>query len=133
MRVTCGECLLKSFEDSLISFAKKAVEKHNMIVVLWSQPMEYMHPNMETLLDILEEMGLERYIIEKMDDGMFDESQVLDLVSDIDFTQWSHADLKNLWNHFKVPILRKKTTFTPCGLSAHVRMTAHDPELGKEE
>ena len=46
--------------------------------------MEYMHPNMETLLDILEEMGLERYIIEKMDDGMFDESQVLDLVSDID-------------------------------------------------
>ena len=131
-RVTCGECRLKCFEKRLIEFAKKSVERHNMIVVLWGKPqLQPVHPMMEKFIDLLDDLGQDT--IEMAEDGMFDETDVVDRVHDIDFTEWTHADLEFLWKQYEVPILREKTTFSAGGLSAHVRMTRHDAELGKEQ
>ena len=80
---------------------------------------------------ILEDLGGVSEMIHPMEDGMFEQTQLLDRLLDLDLKRFSHAELEATWKYHNAPPIKKKT-FSPGGLKTHMRMTHHAAKMGKE-
>ena len=157
----CGECISMSYIRCLKDFATLAVEEHNWECIVDQQryleearddPVNEGVPDHELMDDyepvkmqdnehekiaktmmVMEELGIMTCIECNEEDGMYDIEEFHDVIDDIDFSDLTHSDLKDILRNHDIPIrVKSRVSFAKgAGIKSHVAKTGHDVDCGK--
>lgn len=154
----CGECVSISYIRNLKEFATSAVEAHNWECILQQQrycedarndpdnegvtdqelmhdyePEDYEHDKMARTRLVMEDLGVMTCLECNPEDGMYDIEEFHDVIDGLDYSDFTHSDIKEVFGYHGIPIRAKsRVSFAKgSGISSHVSTTGHDVDCGK--